>query len=321
MNHFLKAADKGDPRAQAEAGYRYLKGEGVKQDLERAVKLLKQAGAQGDPMALYNLAFVFEQSSAKNNIEQALDWYRQAAEKDVLEAKLRLASIYREGKIMPSDIQETIKWTTKAAESGHVASQYNLGLLLSGQVDDVEGIETDAEKAVTWLKKAADQGHEKALMLYATLLVRGDEIAPDPAKAAQLFTQAAEKGNLVAQFNLGVLHELGQGVSLDLQEAAKWYDHAANLGHARAQFHLALLHDQGMGIPQDRRSAFEWYQRAAEQGVVDAQCAVGTFFIDGDVEEANLEKARSWFQKAERGGSIEAAAFLEKIKELSGPAE
>ena len=43
--------------------------------------------------------------------------------------------------------------------------------------------------------------------------------------------------------------------------------------------------------------------------------------IDGDVEEANLEKARSWFQKAERGGSMEAAAFLVKIKELSGSAE
>jgi TPR repeat protein len=55
--------------------------------------------------------------------------------------------------------------------------------------------------------------------------------------------------------------------------------------------------------------------------VVDVQCAVGTFFIDGDVEEANLEKARSWFQKAERGGSMEAAAFLAKIKELSGSAE
>ncbi|MFZ5354587.1 MAG: tetratricopeptide repeat protein [Bacillota bacterium] len=47
----------------------------------------------------------------------------------------------------------------KAAEQGHVKSQYIVGLMY----EKGEGIGRDEKKAIEWYKKAADRGHEEAL--------------------------------------------------------------------------------------------------------------------------------------------------------------
>ncbi|MDB4723205.1 sel1 repeat family protein [Akkermansiaceae bacterium] len=52
------------------------------------------------------------------------------------------------------DAEEAVKWYRKAADQGNATAQYNLGL----SYDYGEGVEKDAEEAVKWYRKAADQG-------------------------------------------------------------------------------------------------------------------------------------------------------------------
>jgi hypothetical protein len=70
-----------------------------------------------------------------------------------------------DGKGVPADKAESIRWLTKAADSGDAISQYNLGVLyLQGL-----GVEKDITKGTALIKKAADQGNDVANKFLAAL--------------------------------------------------------------------------------------------------------------------------------------------------------
>ena len=55
--------------------------------------------------------------------------------------------------------EQAVEWYRQAAEAGIAEAQYRLGaLLMSGKVDEPNG----PERGVAWLQKAADQGHQQA---------------------------------------------------------------------------------------------------------------------------------------------------------------
>jgi TPR repeat protein len=55
--------------------------------------------------------------------------------------------------------EQAVEWYRQAAEAGIAEAQYRLGMLLmSGKTDEPNG----PELAVAWLRKAADQGHLQA---------------------------------------------------------------------------------------------------------------------------------------------------------------
>ena len=69
------------------------------------------------------------------------------------------------GRGVTRDSQEAIRWFTKAAQSGQVAAQLNLGLMYqSGR-----GGEPDLVEAYKWLNLAASGGNPQAARLKADL--------------------------------------------------------------------------------------------------------------------------------------------------------
>jgi hypothetical protein len=62
---------------------------------------------------------------------------------------------YQMGEGMPKDYEEAVKWYRKAANKDHTQAQYNLAQMYSrGQ-----GVLKDDKEATKWYKKAADKGH------------------------------------------------------------------------------------------------------------------------------------------------------------------
>ena len=104
----------------------------------------------------------------------------------------------RDGKGVPKDDAEAVKWYRKAADQGDAIAQFNLGWMY----DEGRGVSKDDAEAVRWYRKAADQGHA------------------------------------LAQFNLGAMYANGEGVAKDDAEAVKWYRKAADQGDADAQAKL-----------------------------------------------------------------------------------
>ena len=56
------------------------------------------------------------------------------------------------------DLQEAVKWYRKAAEQGYSAAQFNLGVCY----DNGDGVDKNPSKAKYWYRKAADNGLEIA---------------------------------------------------------------------------------------------------------------------------------------------------------------
>ena len=66
--------------------------------------------------------------------------------------------MYREGKGVAKDGNQAVYWYRKAADQGDEDGQYGLGLMY----EDGKGVAKDYKQAVYWYRKAADQGHEDA---------------------------------------------------------------------------------------------------------------------------------------------------------------
>ena len=90
--------------------------------------------------------------------EEAVKWYRKAAEQGVAEAQFNLGVCYDNGEGVAQDKEEAVKWYRKAAEQGVAEAQYNLGACYA----NCEGVEQDKKEAMKWLRKAAVNGNENA---------------------------------------------------------------------------------------------------------------------------------------------------------------
>jgi len=55
------------------------------------------------------------------------------------------------------DAEQAVSWYRRAAEAGHAAAQFNLGLCYAKG----EGVAKDAEQAVSWYRRAAEAGPRK----------------------------------------------------------------------------------------------------------------------------------------------------------------
>ena len=72
LEELTDRAKIGDPVAQYDLGVRYQRGDGVKQDIKRAVKWWEKSAERDYAPALYNLGVVYEQGvGARKNASKA----------------------------------------------------------------------------------------------------------------------------------------------------------------------------------------------------------------------------------------------------------
>ncbi len=62
-----------------------------------------------------------------NNYEEAVKWFRKAAENGYADAQNRLGARYSNGQGVIKDEEEAFRWFLKAAEQGHSKAQSNVG--------------------------------------------------------------------------------------------------------------------------------------------------------------------------------------------------
>jgi len=143
----LAKANAGDPAAQVQIGESYAAGKGVAQDLN-----------------------------------QAAEWYRKAADKNEISGELHLATLYRDGgKGFPRDMEQAAAWYRKAADQGDVTAQATLGLLYSlGQ-----GVPKSEVEAYFWLDLAASAKGPKQQQYAANRQLIGTHITTDELEEVQ----------------------------------------------------------------------------------------------------------------------------------------
>ena len=88
------------------------------------------------------------------NFEEAVKWWRKAAEQGFAEAQYNLGQIYGRGEGVAQDYAEAVKWYRKSAEQGDADAQYALGWMYRNG----NGVTQDKITAHMWYNISASNG-------------------------------------------------------------------------------------------------------------------------------------------------------------------
>jgi hypothetical protein len=127
---------------------------------------------------------------------------------------------------------------------------------------------------VDLLRRAADSGNVDAQYNLGVCLRRGLGVERNDAEAERLYSAAAQMRHRSAQLALGGMKAERARSDDEWTEVAHWYRLAADSGHPSAMMALAELYESGRGLASDRSSALTLYRQALEAGRTDASAQV-----------------------------------------------
>ena len=125
--------------------------------------------------------------------------YETAAAAGDAEAQYQLGMCYYSdyylGQGVDEDMVQAFEWFRKAAEQGHAGAQFSLGTCYYSGL----GVAEDIVQGIEWYRKAAEQGNADAQYNLGVFYYTGTDVPKDEALGLKLLRQAAEQGNISAQ--------------------------------------------------------------------------------------------------------------------------
>lgn len=161
----------------------------------------------------------------KKNYEEAITWYKKAADKGNDKA------MYEIGEIYYSNLISLGQNSTNNTQSNNVKPKRGM-LSMTGTNPVVEK-----------LPAASKENYEEALIW---------------------FNKAAALENVDAYYKLGVMNENGFGTQQNYPEAFKWYLKAAENQNDMSMLRLAYFYKEGLGVEKDKNLSKSWYRKAQE---------------------------------------------------------
>ncbi|GAA4860082.1 tetratricopeptide repeat protein [Luteimonas vadosa] len=294
-----RAAQAGDPGAQADYGFMLAEGDGIAKDTAAAAETLSLAAHGGEERAMRYMAYLSEQaakwrdavfwllpavdrgkiqalldvagvmeygrSGIQDEQKTALRVYTSLAEDDdVAEARRRLAGMAIEGRAMEKAPERAKAWLLHDAEQGDHESETMLGLhYLSGDF----GKDGEAE-GMRWIRKAMDARHVEAYAGYASWLTYSKKTPEARKHAIELLTQAMDLDAEVVANNLA--WALCTSPQDDVRDAARGLEVTTKMGDLEA-----------MGAPE-------------LDTVAACHAATGDFARAGELQARALEQVRKF---------------------------
>ncbi len=154
----------GGSAAQGAADYatavKYMRGEGVAKDEQKAMEYLQKAVNAGNDRAQLALGYFYLQGTGgvAKDTTKAVEFFTMAAEQGNRDAQYNVGLAYVRAEGVTKDLAKAYEWFMKAAYQDDAGAQYNLGVMsING-----EGHEKDPLAAHSWFKLAHEKGHDGA---------------------------------------------------------------------------------------------------------------------------------------------------------------
>ncbi|WP_295454875.1 serine/threonine-protein kinase [uncultured Thiodictyon sp.] len=301
--------------AQNFLGTSYEEGRGVTRDDQEAVGWYRMAAEQGNVYGEYNLGRMYDSGRGlKKDGDEALRWFHKAAEQGYAQAESVILGISL-GHIGGRRAAEELESLQKAAERGNVDAQNALG-----KYDTKDGRE-----AAHWYRMAAEQGDAHGQTDLARLYLSGKGLERDDREAVKWYLKAAEQGNYYAQYELGRLLADTNSAVYDGREAVRWLRQAdeqkddANLMFIAGQDAAGILGEiyrDGRGVECDGAEAIRWFRRSARQNNMKSANSLGEMYRDGLGVAKDRQEALLWFRIAADGKNADAKAALAEMQRL-----
>ena len=247
------------------------------------------------------------------NDEQAVEWYRRAAEQGHAIARYDLSWMYQHGRGVSQDSSEAAQWCRRAAEQGYADAQNTLGW----RYQYVRGVGAqNYDEAIRWYRRAAEQEHPDAQANLRELSARfgaprarNQQIDTDDAEAVMLDYRSTP----TEEINVDGRHTISRGFGRHNVRTFLHYQRAAQQGDTTAMNNIGVMYANGRGVDQDYDEAIIWFSEAAQRDNPTARnnlCIVynhrGWMYANGEGVDQDYGQAFHWFTQASEHGYAEA---------------
>jgi TPR repeat protein len=180
--------------AQNELGVALADGWGVEPDPQQAVTWFRKAAEQGMASAQVNLGLMYLNGvGVRRSEREAVKLFRQAAEQGMGWAQYYLGVAYAQGRGVARDRTLALQWTRRAAEQDYTQAQVSMGAFYLGQAAG-----RDEARAIYWFARAAQHGDETAVRQLQGLLTprrrmqltAGTQVMSAPESTSAIVTTA-----------------------------------------------------------------------------------------------------------------------------------
>ena len=199
----------------------------------------------------------------KQNLAEAVRWYRLADERGDPQAAFALARAHVEGLGVPQDFDKANAYFERAAAKNHAGALYNLG------ISAIDKELQDYAKAADYFRRSSDLGDVEATYSLAFLYRNGQGVAKDEERATTLLKEGADQHHLASMIDYGISLFNGRGTKADEPGAAVYLLRAAWRNAPVAQNRLARMYMAGRGVKPDSVEAMKWHVLARSNGLKD----------------------------------------------------
>lgn len=342
IRKFAQSAKSGCQNAQLALAIKYVKGDGIRADYDKAWNFLNKIDENVLPMAsyckgyMYDLGLGVEQDywkayeyflkAHKEGVVQAtvalgvcalsgfgcdqdyptaIAYFKEAAEQHNPIAMYYIGIICAEGLGVDADLAKAEKYLMSAAEAGYTPAYFQLGKLCDKSIHPDNN---KPDKCFEYYSKAVEAGYEEAKAGLAGCYLTGAGVTQDNDKAYREMSELAQQGNAGAMYVLGNWYLEGQcGLAQDIDTAIKFYMQSAEAGNAQATSILYKIYDQGLaGIDKDPVKAFEWKVNLGKCGDSKVYFDLAKAYESGikGIVEVDGEMAAYWYAKCTRESEV-----------------
>jgi TPR repeat protein len=219
----------------------YYKFSAVTDNAEKNGERLKslQNGCDADNLSdCSSLAdMYFKGEGIPQNLQKAITLYTKACERGNAAGCKGLALLYRVGVGVPKDSKRAAELYKKACDVGLASGCSNLGVLY----ENGEGVSYDQRQAIKLYHSACDQGDALGCLNLGVIYHNGDGVQKDLARAAEYSKKGCDGGESLGCFHLAQAYNNGEGVPENPEMTVRYMRKASDLGNSSAfQFIRAL---------------------------------------------------------------------------------
>ncbi|KAI8887438.1 HCP-like protein [Backusella circina FSU 941] len=342
ISNYNRAIELGDSMAKFRMGYNYLHGQiDLPQDIAKAYKLIYESAKSGYAEAEFTLGLMYRDNKLpdqvyirqnfqphhydkKRNGQEALIWFRRAADKQLPNAVTQIARCYEDG--VGTSVNHTI--ATEYFERALKIPGKHLG---SAQMSYAQFLQRNGndEKAFEMYFKAAGLNKTDGGFMYSSspIIIRtakrtiaiyylnngNPHIPYRPKDGFNILKELVNLPNSDAESHYWFAACFEEGVphvcEVDSGKAYSHYFISAKMGYSKAQFQVGVMLCKGSGVQKNHVEALNWFLSSSKQNNVDAHHQVAVYYYNGSQGiPRNPDKAREYFKKAANLGKRDSMA-------------
>lgn len=256
---------------------------GFRGNYQDALEYYKKAAELGNLKAYHNMGCIYFERANYNKEDRPMAFlcFQKCAEHNIPQSYLMLAKCYLHGYGVDVDYRKCFELTKKAADMNHPEAQCFLGLLYQ----EGKGVVQDTEKFLIYLKKAAENNYPEAQYILGKWYEDSNE-----DNALTWMKQAAKNKNLAAMQWLYKFYEYK-----DKKESLKWLLIGAESGDVKSIWIVGDKYKKGEDFEKNYEKAIAWFKRGAERFDGECSYSLGEIYYQ---HYGNIKKAKKYYENA-----------------------